>query len=110
MTHVTLPDTGHYCGVWNLFGSPTLYYQPETFERCFDALDGRIARLTRTDSAFGAELDSLCDVITFAVAPAFFVKVLLQRADPNLFAAHPRIGLWISVLFVACAILRLARC
>jgi len=75
----------------------------------FDALDGRIARITRTDSSFGAELDSLCDVITFAVAPAFFVKVMVQRAEPSLFARHPRIALWFSVLFVTCAALRLAR-
>ena len=74
----------------------------------FDALDGLIARLARSDSAFGAELDSLCDVITFGVAPAFLVKVLAQR-DPSLFSAHPRVALWFCVLFVACAILRLAR-
>jgi len=43
LTYVTLPDTGHYCGVWNLFGSPTVYFQPETFERCFNTLHGYIA-------------------------------------------------------------------
>ena len=75
----------------------------------FDALDGRIARITRTDSSFGAELDSLCDVITFGVAPAFLIKVLVQRTSPSLFATHPRIALWFSVLYVACAVLRLAR-
>ncbi|MBN2489730.1 MAG: CDP-alcohol phosphatidyltransferase family protein [Planctomycetes bacterium] len=75
----------------------------------FDALDGRIARITRTDSSFGAELDSLCDVITFGATPAFLVKVIVQLDAPNLFATRPRIALWFSVLFVACAILRLAR-
>src|SRR6478609_2920615 len=38
-----------------------------------DGLDGRIARLTRTQSAFGAELDSLSDMVSFGVAPALVV-------------------------------------
>src|SRR5256885_14064460 len=40
------------------------------FAVLFDGIDGRIARMTRTDSEFGKELDSLADVITFGVAPA----------------------------------------
>ncbi|MBC7458411.1 MAG: CDP-alcohol phosphatidyltransferase family protein, partial [Bdellovibrionaceae bacterium] len=36
----------------------------------FDTLDGRLARLTRATSKFGAELDSLCDLVSFGVAPA----------------------------------------
>ena len=40
------------------------------FAVLFDGLDGRIARMTHTDSDFGRELDSLADVITFGVAPA----------------------------------------
>lgn len=75
----------------------------------FDALDGKIARLTKADGQFGAELDSLCDVITFGLAPAYFVKVLAQIKEPSLFLEHPRIALWFSALFVMCAILRLAR-
>jgi CDP-diacylglycerol---serine O-phosphatidyltransferase len=38
-----------------------------------DGLDGRVARLTRTQSAFGAELDSLSDMVSFGVAPALVV-------------------------------------
>ena len=45
----------------------------------FDALDGYIARLSRTASKFGGELDSLCDAISFGVAPAF----LLLRLGPG---------------------------
>ncbi len=37
----------------------------------FDALDGYVARLSRTASDFGAQLDSLCDLVTFGVAPGF---------------------------------------
>ena len=75
----------------------------------FDALDGSIARLTKADSAFGAELDSLCDVITFGLVPAYFVKVMAQLKEPSLFANHPRIALWFTGLYVMCSILRLAR-
>ncbi len=55
------------------------------FAVLFDGLDGRIARMTRTDSDFGRELDSLADVITFGVAPALLAWMwgfhLLPAAD-----------------------------
>lgn len=68
----------------------------------FDQLDGRLARLTRATSKFGAELDSLCDLVSFGVAPA----MLLYQ-----WALHPfgRIGIMASFLFAACGALRLAR-
>ena len=46
----------------------------------FDALDGSAARLTKQTSEFGAQLDSLCDAISFGVAPGF---ILLQLANPG---------------------------
>lgn len=66
-----------------------------------DALDGRIARATRTGSRFGSELDSLVDAISFGLAPALLVY----------FAVLNRSGWeWLfSFLFVACACIRLAR-
>jgi len=73
----------------------------------FDSLDGYVARLARTSSKFGAELDSLCDAVSFGVAPAF----LLLRMGPG-WKPEP---LWhqllacIATLYVVCAILRLAR-
>ena len=47
-----------------------------------DLLDGRVARFTRTGSAFGAELDSLTDVISFGVAPAL-IMILLYFTAPS---------------------------
>ena len=44
----------------------------------FDALDGRVARMTHTASKFGAELDSLCDVVSFGIAPAFLSFVTID--------------------------------
>jgi CDP-diacylglycerol--serine O-phosphatidyltransferase len=72
------------------------------FAMLFDLLDGRVARMTRTQSAFGLQLDSLADVISFGVAPALLVyKWVLYR--------HPVAGLLTAFLFVACGAIRLAR-
>jgi CDP-diacylglycerol--serine O-phosphatidyltransferase len=67
-----------------------------------DALDGRVARLTGTTSAFGEQLDSLADVVSFGVAPAFLV---LRWG----LAGFGRAGLIVSFLFVVCGASRLAR-
>jgi hypothetical protein len=56
--------------------SPTHLYQAALaifFGMFFDAFDGRVARLTKTQSLFGQELDSLADVISFGAAPALLV-------------------------------------
>ncbi len=67
-----------------------------------DALDGRIARLLKGESRFGAELDSLSDVIAFGVTPALILYIwTLQNM--------PRFGWTICAFFVLCAALRLAR-
>lgn len=72
------------------------------FAMLFDMLDGRVARMTKTQSAFGLQLDSLADIISFGVAPSMLVyKWVLYR--------HPVAGLLTGFLFVACACVRLAR-
>ena len=71
-----------------------------------DALDGRIARLTNSTSAFGAQLDSLADVVTFGVTPALLSRTLLAATFPDL---HPRLLTALVVLYVVGAALRLAR-
>ncbi|GJL78462.1 MAG: CDP-diacylglycerol--serine O-phosphatidyltransferase [Nitrospinaceae bacterium] len=68
----------------------------------FDVLDGRIARMTKTTSAFGVQYDSLADIISFGMAPAFLVySWVLQPFD--------RVGWMAAFLFLLCAALRLAR-
>jgi CDP-diacylglycerol--serine O-phosphatidyltransferase len=72
----------------------------------FDALDGYVARLSKTASNFGVQLDSLCDAVSFGVAPAF----LVLRMGPGL--ELPRLHQAVAViaaLYMTCAILRLAR-
>lgn len=68
----------------------------------FDALDGPVARFSKQTSDFGAQLDSLCDAISFGVAPGF---LMLKFSD--IFPA--RIQWVIGVLYMLCAVLRLAR-
>lgn len=68
----------------------------------FDAADGRIARLTRTQSELGLHLDSLSDVVTFGVAPSF----VIYRWGLESFG---RWGLFIAFLFVGAGAFRLAR-
>ncbi|WP_205342934.1 CDP-diacylglycerol--serine O-phosphatidyltransferase [Denitrificimonas caeni] len=67
-----------------------------------DGLDGRVARLTNTQSAFGAEYDSLSDMVAFGLAPAI---IAYQWALSEL----GNVGLTIAFIYVACAALRLAR-
>ena len=67
-----------------------------------DGLDGRIARLTNTQSAFGAEYDSLSDMVTFGVAPA----LLLYSWGLDQFG---KLGWLVAFIFTASVALRLAR-
>ncbi|MBN2577518.1 MAG: CDP-diacylglycerol--serine O-phosphatidyltransferase [Pirellulales bacterium] len=71
----------------------------------FDGLDGYVARLSRATSDFGAQLDSLCDLVTFGVAPGF----LLVKMCPRFVIAHNQTIWVIAALYAACAALRLAR-
>jgi len=84
------------------------------FAMPFDALDGRIARMTNTESDFGRELDSLADVITFGVAPAILAytwgfRLLPQTAYPHLHQRLIALGLIAAFLFLICGACRLAR-
>ncbi|MDT8340000.1 MAG: CDP-diacylglycerol--serine O-phosphatidyltransferase [Longimicrobiales bacterium] len=72
------------------------------FAGVLDMLDGRVARFTRTGSAFGAELDSLVDAISFGVAPAFIMyELFLQDAASWSWT--------LSFVYVTAVVVRLAR-
>jgi CDP-diacylglycerol--serine O-phosphatidyltransferase len=79
----------------------------------FDALDGRVARMFNVSSKFGAELDSLSDLVSFGVAPGFILyrwtmeqaAIVLGQKDPVAIGVP-----WVVALFLAmCCALRLAR-
>jgi CDP-diacylglycerol--serine O-phosphatidyltransferase len=84
------------------------------FAILFDGLDGRIARMTNTASAFGRELDSLADVITFGVAPSLLaylwgVRQVIPSGHPDIEARLTHFGLVVCFLFLICGACRLAR-
>src|SRR5436305_4200495 len=99
-----------FCGVYSITlsaGEPTgdNFYRAAVaifFGSFFDAFDGRVARLTRTQSEFGVELDSLADVISFGVAPAILV---FKWALSGLGFA----GFFICSAYASCGAIRLAR-
>jgi CDP-diacylglycerol--serine O-phosphatidyltransferase len=81
-----------------------------------DVLDGHLARISKSTSSFGAQLDSLCDVITFGIAPAFLMLKLVQThlryfqlVNNQPAALSGRVVFLIAILYVMCAIIRLAR-
>jgi CDP-diacylglycerol--serine O-phosphatidyltransferase len=72
------------------------------FAMFFDMLDGRVARMTKTQSAFGLQIDSLADVVSFGVACSILVYQWSLNALGN-------IGVFGSFVFTACGAVRLAR-
>lgn len=83
--------------VWYIFGA-----------MAFDALDGRLARMGGRESLFGAEFDSLADIVSFGLAPALMVYFLIlapAQKDPNIISA----GGFLGFVYLLCAGVRLAR-
>jgi len=68
----------------------------------FDALDGRVARMTNTCSRFGVEFDSLADIVAFGVAPALLIYMYIGHD-------YGRVGVVVSAMFVVLGAIRLAR-
>ncbi len=74
----------------------------------FDSLDGRLARLGGRESLFGAEFDSLADVISFGVAPALMTFFLILSPTQG-YPVFRQIGWFIGFVYLLCAAMRLAR-
>lgn len=79
-----------------------------------DMLDGRLARMTRRTSDFGGQLDSLCDAISFGVAPAILmlravVPMLLRVGELGHDWHLDRVVWSIAAIYVSCGVIRLAR-
>ena len=72
----------------------------------FDLLDGRVARLGGAESPFGREFDSLADLISFGVAPAFLVQRVVLA---NVFGEYRQISWFIASIYLLCGAFRLAR-
>ena len=82
-----------------------------------DVLDGHVARISHSTSSFGAQLDSLCDVISFGVAPAFLMLKLVeahshllpQLTNDRINIFFVRLVVFIAIIYALCAVIRLAR-
>lgn len=87
---------------YGLVGNYTLAVLLIGVAAALDGLDGRLARMLKSESAIGAELDSLCDFVNFGVTPALILYMWGLRPETSL-------G-WIAVLvYAVCCMLRLAR-
>ncbi len=81
-----------------------------------DVLDGRLARMNQNTSSFGGQLDSLCDIISFGVAPAFLMLKIMEHKLAGLVELNPAIEnllyrfIWLAAAaYISCAAIRLAR-
>jgi CDP-diacylglycerol--serine O-phosphatidyltransferase len=99
-----------FCGFYALVLSATARGDDDFFRAAllivfamfFDMLDGRVARATKTESAFGLQLDSLADLVSFGAAPALLIYCwTLSRLGV--------LGMFAAFAFVACGAIRLAR-
>src|SRR5438477_8723348 len=104
VTHGNFTDFWHFDNAAKAIGFAVL----------FDGLDGRIARMTKTASDFGRELDSLADVITFGVAPALLAwmwgfRMLRFFSSAAIMARMVQLGAIASFLFMIAGASRLAR-
>ena len=111
---------GYYACVATLVGS---VLQTDPFDHAakaiglailFDSLDGRVARLTGTNTEFGVQFDSLADVVSFGIAPSLLAYSWGVRQLPNVEFSQwvqqtTHFGWWFCLAFVVCCAWRLAR-
>lgn len=99
--------TGEY-----LTGTPAEHYRYAVWyifiAAAFDALDGRLARMGGRESLFGAEFDSLADIISFGFAPTLMVIYLIISPTQGI-EVFRNIGWFLGFVYLLCAAIRLAR-
>lgn len=107
---------GLYLGTRSIFASIEQEYALAAYlilgAIFFDMFDGTVAKLTKTTSEFGKQLDSLCDLVSFGVAPAVLVYNAYQVYNPAPGSFAEKTGslvALVAIVFVICAALRLAR-
>lgn len=99
------------CGVWSI--NYTMRGQLEMagwfifLAMLFDALDGKVARATRSATRFGAQLDSLADLASFGVAPALLARWLARQSGHEIIPSY--LFMLLCIFYVICSALRLAR-
>jgi CDP-diacylglycerol--serine O-phosphatidyltransferase len=103
---------GYYAVVAALMGTPEDFNHAAKaigIAIVFDSLDGRVARMTGTNTEFGVQFDSLADVVSFGVAPAILAYAWGVRGVANLVPWVGRFGWLCCLAFLLCCAWRLAR-
>lgn len=102
-----------YCGIGGIFasisGKYTVAAKYVLAAIVFDVLDGAVAKLTRSVSDFGKELDSLADLVSFGVAPAVLIYTAYLHQERLSGPFIYKTGSVLAVIYVICGALRLAR-
>lgn len=108
--HARLSETaldGHY-----LDGTPTDHYKMAVWfilgAAAFDMLDGRLARMGGRESLFGAEFDSIADIISFGIAPALLMFFFIISPTQGIMWFR-NVGWFVGFIYLLCAAIRLAR-
>lgn len=100
---------GFYSIIAGINGSYTAAAVAVVVAGFLDGLDGRVARLTNTQSEFGVQYDSLSDLISFGLAPALLAFNWSLSSMRDISPLAGKLGWLAAFLFAACAALRLAR-
>jgi CDP-diacylglycerol--serine O-phosphatidyltransferase len=102
-----------FAGFYGIVAAMNAQYQPAAVAiyvaMVLDGLDGRVARLTGTESEFGVQYDSLSDMVSFGLAPALIMYEWTLRGMATLGWVPAKLGWLAAFAYAACAALRLAR-
>jgi len=108
-----LTTAGLYCGIVSIFKAIDENFKWAAYfiilAHIFDVLDGTFAKLTKTTSEFGKQLDSLADLASFGVAPAVLIYTAYLHEANSLGLMGGKTGAVMAIIYVLCAALRLAR-
>ncbi|MBX7258530.1 MAG: CDP-diacylglycerol--serine O-phosphatidyltransferase [Candidatus Hydrogenedentes bacterium] len=99
-----------YCGISSIFAGIEGHFEKAAYlifaAIVMDMLDGSVAKMTKSVSEFGKQLDSLCDVVSFGVAPAVLIFTVYLPEEVKLVS---RTGAVMAIIYAICTALRLAR-
>ncbi len=105
-----LTTAGLYCGIVAMFSAIDGKFEAAALwilgAIVFDSVDGTVAKLTKSTSEFGKELDSLCDLVSFGAAPAVLIYTAYLHDAQSL---GEKAASFFAVIYVICGALRLAR-
>ena len=113
LLHNLFTSAGLFSGFYAIVAAMAGKFEPAAIAvfvaMVFDSLDGRVARWTHTESAFGKEYDSLSDMVSFGLAPALVMYEWSLRSMTDYGVIPGKLGWMGAFIYAACAGIRLAR-